>query len=265
MRAVALIVAGICLMAAGRARAELPRLEKPEARKHLEAGLDHYRAKSYVDAAREIERAFALEPRPELLYTWAQALRLAGDCKSAVPLYERFLATAPPEDEALRARKNLTRCRELLPPTPGPSAAGPSAEQMPGPLPALPPGSTPAPVAGAEPPSSPQAASVQSPTAAGKAPAVVAMPTPAPPATQVPWTEDGVAHVLIAGALVSTAGAAGLYFSALDKHQAARVSTVYGDAYDRHREAELRRNLAYGAAGLAVTLVVSTVVRYLLR
>jgi hypothetical protein len=286
-----LLAVGIFLLAASPVRAELPRLESAEARAHLQKGLDLYRAKSYGEAAREIERAYTLEPRPELLYTWAQALRLGGDCTAAIPLYERFLATTRPADEAGRAGKNLARCREQLPPaaSPEPGPPAPAAPPAAPPAPALPSAATP-PLAGPVPrdgpaqdaasraPPSPvasTAAGLRAPptaqTMAPPPPAVappkipsLAAPLPPPPGPpRPPWTEDGVGHLLLAGGLVSAAGTAGLYFWALDTRQAARASVVYGDAFERARATELRRNLAYGAGGLAVTLVAAAAVRYM--
>ena len=59
-----------------------------------------------------LRAAYALEPRREILFAEAQATRLGGDCRAAVPLYERFLATDPPPRQVEAARIALGRCRD---------------------------------------------------------------------------------------------------------------------------------------------------------
>jgi hypothetical protein len=58
-----------------------------------------------------LAEAHGLDPQPLYLLGQAQAERLAGHCSVAIPLYERYLATAPPADKAEAARMNLARCR----------------------------------------------------------------------------------------------------------------------------------------------------------
>ncbi len=49
---------------------------------------------------------------PDLLYIEAQLHRIGDDCPSAVPLYEAFLATAPPEEDRAAAQASLEQCRD---------------------------------------------------------------------------------------------------------------------------------------------------------
>lgn len=90
-------------------------LEDPSARIRLEEGLAHYEAQRFEDAARAFADAYAIEPAPFLLYSWAQAERHAGDCSRAIELFERFLATAPPDDQAQRARSKIIECDGIPP------------------------------------------------------------------------------------------------------------------------------------------------------
>ena len=59
----------------------------------LERAMVLYARQDYRAAAEAFQAAYAHEESPSLLLAQAQALRLAGDCESALPLYERFLAT----------------------------------------------------------------------------------------------------------------------------------------------------------------------------
>lgn len=67
------------------------------------------------DAAAEFKRAFELDPRPRYLYDAAQSTRMAGDCATAVPLYQAFARIAPDEDARNAAAQNLQRCQPAPP------------------------------------------------------------------------------------------------------------------------------------------------------
>lgn len=81
----------------------------------FEAGLALYSAKDYHGASGKFAEAHALEPTDEILFAWAQAERLQGNCVGAVPLYERYLTMTPDAQAGKNARNHLERCRKLLP------------------------------------------------------------------------------------------------------------------------------------------------------
>jgi hypothetical protein len=96
---------------------------KPAARALYDRGLSLYQAKDYPAAVKAFEDGFALEPRREFLFANAQARRLAGDCRGAVPLYQRFLEMAPPAVQASATHIALARCAQQMaaePPAPPP-------------------------------------------------------------------------------------------------------------------------------------------------
>lgn len=51
---------------------------------------------------------------PDLLYVEAQLQRISENCAAAVPLYESFLATDPPEEDRMEVDRNLKECRDEL-------------------------------------------------------------------------------------------------------------------------------------------------------
>jgi tetratricopeptide (TPR) repeat protein len=73
-----------------------------------------FEAQRWDEAARAFEAAYADHPRPELLWAQAQALRFGGRCQEALPLYERFIATDPTDEEITDANTNIAACRELV-------------------------------------------------------------------------------------------------------------------------------------------------------
>jgi tetratricopeptide (TPR) repeat protein len=107
---------------------------KPEARALYDRGLTLYQAKDYADAVTAFEQGFALEPRREFLFANAQARRLAGDCRGAVPLYQRFLEMAPPPVQKSATHIALARCAQQM-----------AAERPPAPIVVAPPAPPPAP------------------------------------------------------------------------------------------------------------------------
>lgn len=98
---------------------------RAEAQPYLTRALRHYDAHEYAAAAQAIREAHTIDPRPELLYMWAQSERLSGDCAAAVPLYRRFLETSPADEERARAEKNLGRCETAT----APSLTAPATDQ----------------------------------------------------------------------------------------------------------------------------------------
>jgi hypothetical protein len=86
----------------------------PEARVIYERGLALYRAKDYAGASRTFEEGFARDPHREFLFANAQARRLAGDCRGAVPLYQRFLGMSPPPVQESATQIALARCAQQM-------------------------------------------------------------------------------------------------------------------------------------------------------
>jgi tetratricopeptide (TPR) repeat protein len=81
-----------------------------QARTHFDKALADYSAANYRAASVEFELAYGLDARRELLFAWAQAERLSGNCDRAVMLYKRFLEQSPTEAEAAKATRQIDRC-----------------------------------------------------------------------------------------------------------------------------------------------------------
>jgi hypothetical protein len=94
-------------------------------------GLGHYAARDFHRAIAEFEAAFALAPRPELLFAEAQAFRLDGDCPRALELYHRFLATHPPPLQVQATQLGLDRCAASAASPSATSASGDAAPSVP--------------------------------------------------------------------------------------------------------------------------------------
>jgi hypothetical protein len=60
--------------------------------------------------------AYALDPRPELLYAIAQVHVKLGECPQAITFYERFIASNPKPEHVARARQAIEVCKTNPPP-----------------------------------------------------------------------------------------------------------------------------------------------------
>ncbi len=110
-----LSVASLCLLWSCLATAQDLSLGDPEAKRHLERGATFFDAKQYAEAVNEFEAGFRVEPDPSFLFAWAQAERLRGNCRGALPVYRRLLRSRPsPRQEAI-AKHHLVLCQSLVP------------------------------------------------------------------------------------------------------------------------------------------------------
>jgi hypothetical protein len=87
---------------------------RPEAAALYKSGLERFAARDYAAAVADLEAGHAIDPRREFLFAEGQAKRLAGDCKGAVALYRRFLATGPSAVQANAAQIALGRCAQHM-------------------------------------------------------------------------------------------------------------------------------------------------------
>ena len=87
---------------------------RPEAAALYTRGLERFATRDYAAAVADFEAGYAIDPRREFLFAEGQAKRLAGDCKGAVALYQRFLATNPTGVQANATQMALGRCAQHL-------------------------------------------------------------------------------------------------------------------------------------------------------
>ncbi len=130
---VAVATAPLRTAAAPREQAQ-PLLDTPQAQVLLDEGVEFFYAEDFDAAAKAFADAYAIEPAAFLLYSWAQAERYAQRCDKAIRLFERFLATTPPSEEAAKARKAIVECGGIPPseaPTPPPARVEPPPEAPP--------------------------------------------------------------------------------------------------------------------------------------
>lgn len=118
-----MVVAGGAFVAPAEAQDEA-RDGDETARLHFEAGRAHYETGAYESALREFEAAYRLSGRAALLYNLYLAFERMAELGDAVDYLERYLAEgSPPPARRAQLDQRLTRLRERLARTEGPSDA----------------------------------------------------------------------------------------------------------------------------------------------
>jgi len=197
-----------------------------EARAHYERGLELYGAKDYAGAIRELDAGYALDPRREFLFAEAQAHRLSGDCKSAVPLYKKFLDSEPDDVQVNAAHIALARCAEQMATAPAPP---------------------------------PRPATTTAPPLTTSSP----LPASRTPASIGPWYKDAIGGVLLGAGVAALAVGTGFSFAALSARDGANQNAAtYPDYSSRWSTARGRSQIAVGAFAAGTALTGAAIYRY---
>ena len=106
------LIAAVALeLAASTAATAAP---EPSATQEYDRGIALYLDGNYAASVRAFSRSYAIEPRRETLFAWAQAERLQGNCPKAIELYDRYLTQDPPAAQVPIVREHLARCRSVI-------------------------------------------------------------------------------------------------------------------------------------------------------
>jgi len=92
---------------------------------HIEKATLAHKEGRFADALVELQAAYAIDPRPELLYAIGQVQVKLGRCGDAISSYELYLATNPSERSAGATHQAIETCRAQLAAAPPPPPAGP--------------------------------------------------------------------------------------------------------------------------------------------
>lgn len=129
-------IAPLLAASAMLASLSIPALAEPTAEDLHAEGQTAYDRREYAVAASKWRSAYALSKEAGVLFNLAQALRLAGDCPSALATYRRFAATtAEPGSEQRVLADDWARELEGQCPAPAPDGASPSPPPLPLPTP----------------------------------------------------------------------------------------------------------------------------------
>jgi len=204
---------------------------------HVAAGKRAFADQRYAEAAAEFRAAYDLQADPKLLYSIAQAQRMAGDCTGAIASYEAFIATKSDPKLSEFSKENIARCKELLAKEPPPS---PPIEKP------------------AEPPPPPPPV---------EKPIEPAMPPPVerPPVATAPWYRDYVGDALLGGGAAAIVVGSVVWLGGRSAASAANDATDYATFVakrDAAASAVTKQAVGIGVGIAGVALAIGGVVHF---
>jgi tetratricopeptide (TPR) repeat protein len=187
MRTTRFVLTSVAIVACSAGLAVAGPKQQKEAKAHTEKATQLHSEGKYAEALVELQAAYKLDPKADLLYAIGQVYSKLGNCPEATTYFKKFLAknkkdkrVAGVVDEAIAA------CKPVEPEPPKPPEPPPPPPPEPTPPPPEP---TPPPVATTEPPPPP-------PTPP-PSPPQVDTPTPGVHAESRPWFKDKIGDALV--------------------------------------------------------------------
>lgn len=214
----------VTLLVPAAAQADTP----TDVQAHMRNAAEAHKAGDFARARTELEAAYALDPKPALLYALGQVNVKLGNCANAITFYDQYLATNPSPASADAARQAISVCR----------LAQEQAKRE-APVPTEP-GETP-------------------PT-----PAVETSPLPPPAPSRRPWYSRPVGLALLGGGVAGIAVGGVLYGSARSTQSDADAATSYERAAQLDSDAHGTRTLSLVVGSAGVALAAAGIVYYVL-
>lgn len=224
---------------------------------HIDKATKAHKEGKFEVALDELKAAYALDPKPDLLFAIAQVYVKLDKCADAIAHYEKFLAATKDAQAKQVVAQAIDACKAKL------AAAEPKPE--PAPEPVVEPKPEPAPEPKPEPVSAPK-----------PEPAPAPAPTPdtgtafvagrGTPVGRSPWYKDPLGDALVGGGAV--AGVVALVMRSGAQREADKAAaggideTAYRDHVDKSQSKEKVALILGVTAGVLVT---GGVVRYLTR
>ncbi|MBI4952811.1 MAG: tetratricopeptide repeat protein [Myxococcales bacterium] len=233
------------------------------AEREFRRGVASYEAGHHDEAVDAFARAYALDPKPLYLFTWAQSEVARERCREALELFRRYLTTDPPAENRRATESRIQTCEEKLATAPAPTPTPTPTPEPPAPTTsALPPPPAPTTSASAPAPVPP------APAPPSSAPAPAPAPAPSGPSSAdgARWWSDPAALTLLGSGLAGVGVGAGLLGWSQSKVGDARRQEL--ESYDAHLAAlEGARDLRVAGGvtlGLGLALVTGGIVRAVL-
>jgi hypothetical protein len=227
---------------------------EPPSKQSFEVGVKAYQDGKFAEAAAAFEASYASDPQPDTLFAWAQAARKAGDCTTAIKLFDDLLAggvAAENKDAVVASRQvcvdaigNVDTTDTTTTGTATGTATGTTANTH-----------------------GTDASATTSTDTSTTADTTVLEPSPPVQETDgpTPWYKDPVGASLLAGGTASLAIGVTFFVLASSADSAKDDATDHADFVDNRDKAESRAKIATLTTGLGVALIGGGVAWYLLR
>ncbi len=106
------IIAALLIVTASSVVDAQSKQEKQLADALFKSGISAFQKGQYDVAIEKFKKSIDLVPNNNALYAWAQAVRLAGGCDEAIPLYEKLLNQTGYIKNEVVIRENMLLCTE---------------------------------------------------------------------------------------------------------------------------------------------------------
>jgi tetratricopeptide (TPR) repeat protein len=206
-------------------RAPLSAVAGTKAQAHVAKAMEAHKAGRFADALVELKAAYALEPKPDLLFAIGQINVKLERCDEAIDYYEKYLATKPSAQAQSDTQQAIDTCK--------------------------------AQIAAAQPPPPPPPGS--------DSPFLPASSGPHDTSARSPWYKDKIGDALVIGGAAATVVGLVLYVGArgdLDDAESASSVARYDELVD---SAHSKRTWSVVMFGGGAVLVGAGVVRYMMR
>jgi len=241
--------------------------QKEDAKAHVAKATKAHKEGRFEEARVELEAAYALDPRPDLLYAIGQVYAKLGKCDEATTFYKHFGAAQHDPKIAKVVDQAIAACKPASEPTtaPPPPSDKPSPAKLttdkPAPL-----TDKPAPVMNQPAPTADKPA----PVTPRPQPFAQTKPAPAPGAAQQrsPWYKDKLGDGLVLGGVVATVVGFVEYRGALADLDAAenRTTTTSLDRYNELVDsAHGKRMVSVVLVGAGGALITAGILHYVLH
>ena len=242
--------------------------KKREAKAHVAKATKAHKNGHFEEAHVELEAAYALDPKPDLLYAIGQVYAKLGECGEATTYFKRFVATQKDRQVAKVVDQAIAACK----PAPEPAAPPPPPPDNP-PPPDSPPPDSPTPAADKPSPATDKpmpATDTPAPAAPPAQPFAQTKTTSAPMGAQQrsPWYKDKLGDGLVLGGVVATVVGIVEYRRALSDLDTAedKASTTslarYNELVD---SAHSKRTASVVLVGAGGALITAGIIHYVLH
>lgn len=82
-----------------------------DAKRAYQRGAELYAAGEFEKAAAEFAKAYESDNSPQVTFAYAQAARRAGDCETALPLYEKLLQSMDSDSQRAGIQRVMQECK----------------------------------------------------------------------------------------------------------------------------------------------------------
>lgn len=232
---------------------------KEEAKAHIAKATKAHKEGRFEAARIELDAAYALDPKPDLLYAIGQVEAKLGRCGEATTYFRRFVATQQDPQVAKVVDQAIAACK----PAPEATTNPPPPADDPPPANGLPPATNkPAPADKPAPVTDKPA-----PVAARPQPfaGTTSTPTGAQPS---PWYQDKLGDGLVLGGIVATVIGVVEYRGALSDLDAAEDKTQTRNLADYHQRVDSahgKRTASVVLVGAGGALITAGILRYVLH